>query len=143
MKSKISSAARGWLGTPFHRQGRIKGIGCDCLGLLMGVANELNLTTLNGKPITELDCTEYELIVDGSVLEEQLDRNLAQTSTFEEGDLLLMEYDSNPQHLGIVTLNNSNFYIIHAHIKQRKVVEHILDVQMRSRIKKIYSLINR
>lgn len=29
--------ARGWIGTPFVHQGRSKGAGCDCLGLVLGV----------------------------------------------------------------------------------------------------------
>jgi NlpC/P60 family putative phage cell wall peptidase len=30
-------AARGWLGTPYHDQASVKGVGCDCLGLVRGV----------------------------------------------------------------------------------------------------------
>ena len=33
----IVSAARGWLGTPYHHQGSVRGAGCDCLGLIRGV----------------------------------------------------------------------------------------------------------
>ena len=29
--------ARDWIGTPFVHQGRSKGAGCDCLGLVLGV----------------------------------------------------------------------------------------------------------
>jgi hypothetical protein len=32
--------ARTWIGTPFHHQGRLKGVGCDCLGLIVGVAED-------------------------------------------------------------------------------------------------------
>ena len=37
----IVSAARGWLGTPYHHQGSVKGAGCDCLGLIRGVWRQL------------------------------------------------------------------------------------------------------
>ena len=30
-------AARGWLGTPYHDQASLRGLGCDCLGLARGV----------------------------------------------------------------------------------------------------------
>jgi NlpC/P60 family putative phage cell wall peptidase len=33
----VTAAARGWLGTPYHDQASVKGIGCDCLGLVRGV----------------------------------------------------------------------------------------------------------
>jgi NlpC/P60 family putative phage cell wall peptidase len=34
-------AARGWLGTPYHHQASLRGVGCDCLGLLRGVWREV------------------------------------------------------------------------------------------------------
>lgn len=40
-RSAIVLAARDWLGTPYHHQASLKGIGCDCLGLLRGVWREL------------------------------------------------------------------------------------------------------
>jgi len=33
----IIAAARGWLGTPYHDQASVRGVGCDCLGLVRGV----------------------------------------------------------------------------------------------------------
>lgn len=33
----IVRAARGWIGTPYRHQASLKGIGCDCLGLVRGV----------------------------------------------------------------------------------------------------------
>lgn len=33
--------ARGWIGTPYRHQGSLKGVGCDCLGLIRGVWREL------------------------------------------------------------------------------------------------------
>jgi NlpC/P60 family putative phage cell wall peptidase len=33
--------ARGWIGTPYHHQASIKGVGADCLGLVRGVWREL------------------------------------------------------------------------------------------------------
>lgn len=33
----IVRCARGWLGTPYHHQGSVRGAGCDCLGLIRGV----------------------------------------------------------------------------------------------------------
>lgn len=38
---EIVRAARGWLGTPYHHQASLKGVGTDCLGLVRGVWREL------------------------------------------------------------------------------------------------------
>ena len=40
-RADIVAAARGWIGTPYHHQASLKGIGCDCLGLLRGVWREV------------------------------------------------------------------------------------------------------
>ena len=33
----VVAAARAWIGTPYHDQASLKGVGCDCLGLARGV----------------------------------------------------------------------------------------------------------
>jgi len=35
--ARIVKAARRWIGTPYHDQASVCGVGCDCLGLLRGV----------------------------------------------------------------------------------------------------------
>lgn len=37
----VIASARGWLGTPYHDQASVRGVGCDCLGLVRGVWREL------------------------------------------------------------------------------------------------------
>ncbi len=36
-RAEIVRLARGWLGTPYHHQASVRGVGADCLGLLRGV----------------------------------------------------------------------------------------------------------
>lgn len=38
---RVIAAARSWLGTPYHDQASLKGVGCDCLGLARGVWREV------------------------------------------------------------------------------------------------------
>ena len=40
-RGEIVSAARSWIGTPYLHQASLKGVGCDCLGLLRGVWREV------------------------------------------------------------------------------------------------------
>lgn len=35
--NRIVAEARSWIGTPYRHQASLKGIGCDCLGLIRGV----------------------------------------------------------------------------------------------------------
>jgi len=36
-RSLIVAEARAWIGTPYRHQASLKGVGCDCLGLIRGV----------------------------------------------------------------------------------------------------------
>ncbi len=40
-RQKIVDVARSWVGTPYHHQASLKGVGTDCLGLVRGVYREL------------------------------------------------------------------------------------------------------
>ena len=39
-RADIVEEARSWLGTPYHHQAALKGVGCDCIGLLRDVFSE-------------------------------------------------------------------------------------------------------
>lgn len=38
--ARIAALARGWIGTPFRHGAAVRGVGCDCLGLLRGIRAE-------------------------------------------------------------------------------------------------------
>ncbi len=40
-RGKIVAAAREWIGTPYLHQASLRGVGCDCLGLVRGVWREV------------------------------------------------------------------------------------------------------
>jgi NlpC/P60 family putative phage cell wall peptidase len=40
-RTDIVALARTWLGTPYHHQASVKGVGTDCIGLVRGVWREL------------------------------------------------------------------------------------------------------
>ena len=37
LRERLVAEARSWIGTPYRHQASLKGVGCDCLGLLRGV----------------------------------------------------------------------------------------------------------
>ena len=43
MSHLVLIEARRWLGTPFMAGASVRGVGCDCAGLIEGVARELGL----------------------------------------------------------------------------------------------------
>ena len=37
-RDDVIAEARTWIGTPWHHQASVKGVGCDCIGFVRGVA---------------------------------------------------------------------------------------------------------
>jgi hypothetical protein len=81
------------------------------------------------------DVQGYSRVPSGAEFEMHLDANLDKIYTIEEGCVLLMAFDSDPQHVAICS---SLTTIVHAHFEVRKCVEHDLDVMWKSRIRAIY-----
>lgn len=135
MRQKIVTAARGWLGTRFHHQGRVRGVGCDCAGLVVGVARELGLS--------DFDMTGYARQPDGFMLRHVCDENMTAipVSDIAPGDVLLFRFEADPQHLAIVgDYAHGGLSIIHAYAPSRKVIETRLDDAWRARIVAAYRL---
>jgi NlpC/P60 family putative phage cell wall peptidase len=40
-QARILAIAEGWIGTPYRHQASLRGVGCDCLGLVRGIWREL------------------------------------------------------------------------------------------------------
>lgn len=94
---RIADAAEEWLGVPFKWQGRVRA-GCDCKGLVAGVAGEL------GRP--EAESIEalaggYQAKVPVGELRDGLARLLDRVSDRQPGDVLLLKVGGKPQHLAI------------------------------------------
>ena len=65
---RVIAAARAWLGTPYHHQASLLGVGCDCLGLLRGVWRDVVGKEAPGLPAYSPDWGEVraeEVLRDG------------------------------------------------------------------------------
>lgn len=148
MKSQIVKQARLWIGTKFQHQGRIRKTkehegGCDCLGLIMGVAKELRLKTKYGDLINELDQLNYNSIPNSQELQSQLSNHFItkDKKDISPGDLALFSLSKNPQHLAIIGILNyaseKKLTLIHAYSTVGYVCEHILDDKWYKRLSKL------
>lgn len=112
----IVATARSWIGTPWRHQGRLKGVGCDCLGMIVGVARELGYAVA--------DRTDYAREPDGRELLDGLDLHLAQVAEPAPGDVVLFEIRGRPQHVGLISDRpDGGLGLIHAFAGARKVIE--------------------
>lgn len=140
ISNRIVNQARTWLGTPFHHQARLKGKGCDCLGLVVGVVDELGLKDANGVKLAAYDEVTYSRQPDGAYLTEKLTELLAEIPIAEAraGDLALFRVRENPQHLAILSDYEGALGMIHCFAPARKVVEHRLDDDWKLRLLKAF-----
>jgi NlpC/P60 family putative phage cell wall peptidase len=136
----IVAQARTWLGTPFHHQARLKGKGCDCLGLIVGVVDELGLKDTYGRLLSSYDEITYPKEPDGAYLIEKLTDILLEVPIADAraGDLALFKVRENPQHLAILTDYEGTLGMIHSFAPSRRVVEHRLDEDWKSRLLKVF-----
>lgn len=126
-RSDIVNEARTWLGTRFHHQGRLKGVGVDCVGLPICVGNTLGLHE-------PFDYDGYGRQPEPRVILSHLRRMGIRIPISEmlPGDVLLMCFEDTllPTHLAIVTDRG----IIHSYVVARRCVEHALTDEWRARI---------
>lgn len=133
MSKDIITAARGWIGTPFRHQGRLQGVGCDCVGLVVGVAAEL------GVPVQ--DQTGYSREPQGRALRAALDAQLRRVDEPAPGCVVLMRIGREERHVGVVaTAETGALTLIHAWLQAGEVVEHHLDDVWRRRIVQSYEI---
>ncbi len=113
-RTAIVAAARTWLGTPYRHQASLKGVGCDCLGLIRGVWREIYGTEPERPPAYAPDWAEAAR---GEPLAEAASRYLARLGDVGEimpGDLILLRWREGlvAKHAAIVSAADR---MIHAH----------------------------
>jgi NlpC/P60 family putative phage cell wall peptidase len=140
-RAQLVSCARGYRGTPFQHQGRLKGAACDCVGLVFCVADDLELQDKNGTPIRRNQYTNYGPQPVDRFVHEECQRMLLEKpiTSMQEGDLLTLRLPTWPSHVAIVTDIIGYTGIIHAYSTAGKVVEHILDKKWKNRIEGCFS----
>lgn len=125
---EIIAAARTAVGTKFRHQGRQIGIGLDCAGLAQHVAASAGVATV--------DVEGYPNRPFAGQLESTLDAQpgLHRVPDMQPGDILLMRFDGEPQHLAIFAGRT----IIHAYAKARIVCEHDFTPEWVARVVRVY-----
>lgn len=96
---RVAAQAEEWIGTPFHWQGAVRA-GCDCKGLIAGIARELGRPEADS---TELFAADYNTKVQVGRLRAGLEAMFDRIPVDERqaGDVLLCVHGGVPQHLAI------------------------------------------
>lgn len=143
MRADIVTEARTWVDTRFAHQGHTKGLATDCAGFIGGVGVAVGAFAAN---VWEAEFAEHagygRTPANGmlQVLCRRFMRSIA-TAEAQAGDVLLMRFATEPQHLGILApYEHGGLSLIHAYSRARKVVEHRLDDVWRSRVVEAFAL---
>lgn len=127
----VVTQARTWLGTKYHHQGRLKqSVNCaggvDCIGLVIGIINELGICDNNGYLLSKYDHNDYSRQPQTTKLAECFDLYLDEVdiADIKSGDVLLFKLWKEPQHVGIVSdYPTGGFGLIHCNSSSGSVVE--------------------
>lgn len=112
-RTDIVAEARSWIGTPHVWQQSQKGLGCDCKGLVVGVARELKLPQAQSIYARMMDYhrVDCELLREGMA-------ELFDPGEMLPGDVLVLKMANRPQHLAILGENE----IIHTYARGKERV---------------------
>jgi NlpC/P60 family putative phage cell wall peptidase len=119
----VVAVARSWLGTPYHDQASLRGVGCDCLGLARGVWREV----VGGEPFPIPPYSrDWGETGPREVLAEGARRMMPEIALLDVGPGALILFRMAPRaiakHVGILTGPDS---FIHAY-ERLGVIEEVL-----------------
>ena len=147
--SEVVEVARGLIDTPYKFQGRVPGVGCDCIGLVILTAWELGLFEFDERPraadrrkgTREFDFRNYSRNP-GSILEPEVKKHCQPLSELTEGALALFAIANVTQHCGIISHYRNDWGLIHAYENVGMVKEHRLINWWKDKLVGIYKLPN-
>lgn len=128
--TKVYLTARELIGTPYQHQGRVAGVGIDCIGVPILVANKLGLGNFN--------FIDYPPMPDGTI--QLLLNSICSNEVLQPGVLLLFRVGNCAQHCGIVSDYMGGLGLIHAWDLVGQVVEHKLSRDWINRVVGCYGL---
>ncbi|MEJ2623673.1 MAG: NlpC/P60 family protein [Pseudolabrys sp.] len=112
-RADVVAEARGWIGTPYRHQASLKGVGCDCLGLVRGVWRGVIGPEPERAPPYAPDWAEAS---GRETLAQAAARHLIPIAldAFGPGDVLLFRWRAGmpAKHAAIVTTEST---MVHAH----------------------------
>ena len=104
IRGLIVAEAKSWLQTPFAHQGRMKGVGVDCLGLIAQIAINCGCVSADSWDTTWAEHAGYATTPANGILPAVCHRYMRpiDKAKAQAGDVVLIRYMREPQHLAIL-----------------------------------------
>ena len=140
---RLVDVARTYLRTPWAHQGRLKGLGVDCVGFIAAAAEE-------SRSVTDVEFEQdYRRAENGvrmrELLNDYMDYVSAEIEDAQAGDVIAfcdeaLRHRDVPRHLGILTewKREGVPYVIEA--SERGVVEHRMDAAWKRRVHSVWRI---
>ena len=122
--AQIVDEARTWDGTPFLHQAALKGVGCDCVGLIRGIAVELGLAFDRA---AWKAFANYPRLPNPKRMADGLAAFMVsiEPADLSHGDVVFLEWrEELPMHLGVYATDRGRATLVHALAEAGKVCEH-------------------
>lgn len=126
VREAIVIEARQWIGTPFRHQASVKGVGCDCIGLIAGVGREMGFKDAE-RFRADPRFRGYARTPEPQMLQTAVSEYLEPVKSAEPGDIMLFRFKDEPQHFALVVDRGSERYMVHSYMQARGVVENRID----------------
>jgi cell wall-associated NlpC family hydrolase len=98
-RDDIIAEAFGWIGTPHHHQASAKGAGCDCKGLIWGIARGAGMPEADHPLMAH---SAYSYNIDTDFLGASLAKIFKRVAAPRLGDVAVIVLAGRPQHLGLI-----------------------------------------
>ncbi len=139
----VAAEAMSWAGTPFAHQASLRGVGCDCGGLVRGVAVALGCIGQAEFDRAFAPFAGYPRQPNGT-LQAICDTFMARVPFADIGDAVLMNYADigEPHHLAFVVdyPADAALGLVHALARPGRVVYHRFSAEFRARVVQAYRL---
>jgi len=136
MRDQIVIEARRWLGTPYHHQAVVRGVGVDCVGLIRGVGHATGALPEDAEAWERF--AGYSRIPNPRRMGEGM-RQFLRPLEFPPqcGDIAWLQWRPDlPMHLAILASDcRGDSTLIHSYSEAGGVVEHGLSPEWLARVK--------
>ena len=137
-RDDVIAEARSWLGTPWHHQASVKGVGCDCIGFVRGVAERFLgpiSIELDYAPTWHLYRADPRMYEGFRALADEIGPAEA-----DAADILLFGVGKGPAHHCAYVAPEGG--LIHCYREAGRVVEHALSPDWRARVRHGFRIVS-
>lgn len=132
MRKELLAEAKSWVGTPYLHQACVKGVGVDCVNLIIAVGAATGLLNLTKADLKAF--SGYSRLPNPDHMGYYIRKHLL-PADFQVGNIVWIQWRENlPMHLAIIGEHDSEPTLIHAYGDVRKVVEHKLTKEWHDKI---------